>query len=102
MVGDRLPAYPDMPTMTEQGAVGGFYETRAFATFAVPSATPKEIVDRLTPLLIQAGTDSKVQQMLNNFILSSPADFETTNRIFKRDSDVMLRILRDLGVKPSE
>jgi hypothetical protein len=52
--------------------------------------------------LIQAGSDPKVQQMLNNFLLSSPADFETTARIFKRDSDVMLRILRDLGVKPSE
>jgi hypothetical protein len=44
-------------------------------------------------------SDPKVQQMLN---LSSPADIETTNRIFKRDSDVMLRILHDLGVKPSE
>ena len=40
--------------------------------------------------------------MLTNFILSSPADFETTARIFERDSDVMLRILRDLGVKLSE
>jgi hypothetical protein len=57
---------------------------------------------RLAPMLIQAGSDPKVQQMLNNFILSSPADLETTGRIFKRDSDVMLRILRDLGVKPSE
>src|SRR4051812_15332916 len=100
--GTRPPPYPDTPTMTEQGAVGDFYDLRAFTTFAVPSGTPKDIVDRLTPLLIQAGTDSKVQQMLNNFILSPPADFETTNRIFKRDSEVMLRILGDLGVKPSE
>ena len=53
-------------------------------------------------LLIQAGSDAKVQQMLNNFILSSPADLETTARIFKRDSDVMLRILRDLGVEPED
>ena len=60
----------------------------------------RDIVDRLAQLLIQAGSDAKVQQMLNNFILSSPADLETTARIFKRDSDVMLRILRDLGVKP--
>jgi hypothetical protein len=59
-------------------------------------------VERLTPLLIQAGSDPKVQQMLNNFLLSSPPDFETTARIFKRDSDVMLRILRDLGVKPAD
>ena len=102
VVGSRLPPYPDAPTMTEQGAVGDFYDLRAFTTFAVPSATPKEIVDKLAPMLIAGGSDPRVQQMLANFILSSPADFETTNRIFKRDSDVMLRILRDLGVKPSE
>ncbi len=29
VVGDRLPPHPDTPTMMEQGAVGGFYETRA-------------------------------------------------------------------------
>ncbi|MDP3079182.1 hypothetical protein, partial [Bradyrhizobium sp.] len=79
-----------------------FYDLRAFTVFAVPTGTPKEIIDQLAPLLIKAGSDSKVQQMLNNFILSSPADLETTARIFKRDSDVMLRILRDLGVKPAE
>ena len=102
VVGSRLPAYPDAPTMTEQGAVGDFYDLRAFTAFAVPSGTPKDIVDRLSALLIQAGTDTAVQKMLTNFILSSPADFETTARIFKRDSDVMLRILRDLGVKPAD
>ncbi len=57
---------------------------------------------RLSSVLVQAGSDSRVQQMLNNFLLSSPTDLQTTARIFKRDSDVMLRILRDLGVKPSE
>ena len=88
--------------MAEQGAVGDFYDTRAFTTFAVPSSTPKEIVQRLSQILIQAGSDSKVQQMLTNFILSSPADLQTTARIFKRDSDVMLGILRGLGVKPPE
>jgi tripartite-type tricarboxylate transporter receptor subunit TctC len=102
VAGGRLPPYPETPTMAEQGAVGDFYNTRAFTTFAVPSGTPKEIVQRLSSILIQAGSDTKVQQMLNNFLLTSPADFETTARIFKRDSDVMLRILRDLGVKPPE
>jgi tripartite-type tricarboxylate transporter receptor subunit TctC len=102
VAGGRLPPYPDTPTMSEQGAVGVFYDTRAFTAFAAPSGTPKEIVQRLSPILVQAGSDSKVQQMLNNFLLTSPADFETTARIFKRDSDVMLGILRDLGVKPPE
>ena len=102
VVGSRLPPYPDSPTLPEQGAVGDFYDLRPFTAFAVPAGTPREIVERLSLLLIQGGSDSRVQQMLNNFLLSSPADFATTARIFKRDSDVMLRILRDLGVKPSE
>jgi tripartite-type tricarboxylate transporter receptor subunit TctC len=102
VAGGRLPPYPDTPTMSEQGAVGDFYDMRAFTAFAVPSGTPNEIVQRLSALLIQGGTDSRVQQMLNNFLLTSPADFETTARIFKRDSEGMLRILRDLGVKPAE
>ena len=46
VTGNRLPPYPDTPTMTEQGAVGDFYDTRAFTTFAVAAGTPKEIVDR--------------------------------------------------------
>jgi len=100
--GSRLKPYPDTPTMEEQGAVGDFYETRAFTAFAVPTGTPKEIVDRLSGILIQAGSDAKVQQVLNTFLLTPPADLEATARIFKRDSDVMLRILRDLGVKPPE
>ena len=102
VVGGRLPPYPDTPTMNEQGAVGDFYDTRAFTAFAVPTGTPKEIVERLSTILVQAGSDPKVQQMRNNFILTAPADFEATARIFKRDSDVMLGILRGLGVKPSE
>ena len=102
VAGGRLPPYPDTPTMNEQGAVGDFYDTRAFTAFAVPSGTPKEIVERLSTILVQAGSDPKVQQMRNNFILTAPADFENTARIFKRDSDVMLGILRGLGVKPPE
>lgn len=102
VTGSRLPPHADTPTMTEQGAVGDFYDTRAFTTFAVPTGTPREIVERLAALLRQGGSDPRVQQMLSNFLLTPPSDFETTARIFKRDSDVMLRILRELGVKPTE
>ena len=89
-------------TAPEQGAVGDFYDLRAFSVFAVPTGTPKEIVERLSSMLIEGGSDPRVRQMLDNFLLSSPADLQTTARVFKRDSDVMLGILRDLGVKPLE
>lgn len=100
VVGDRLPAYPDVPSMTEQGAVGSSYETRAFAAFAVPSATPKDIVKKLSDTLIEAGTDEKVKQLLANYMIVGPLSFEATNARFKRDTEVMLAVLKEIGIKP--
>ena len=51
---------------------------------------------------MQAGSDPRVKQVLSNFLLSQPTDLQTTQRIFSNDSEVMLGILRGLGVKPSE
>ena len=100
VVGDRLAAYPGVATMTEQGAVGSAYETRAFAAFAVPSATPPEIVRRLSDTLIEAGTDDKVKQLLANYLIVGPLSFEATNARFKRDTEVMLAVLKEIGIQP--
>ncbi len=100
VVGDRLAAYPDVPTMMEQGAVGGFYETRAFAAFAVPSATPEDIVKKLSDALIEAGTSEKVKQLLAHYLIVGPLSFEAANARFKRDTEVMLAVLKEIGLKP--
>lgn len=100
VVGDRLPAYPDVPTMTEQGAVGGSYETRAFAAFAVPAATPQDIVKKLSDTLIEAGTDEKVKRLLANYMIVGPLSFEATNARFKRDTELMMAVLKEIGIKP--
>ena len=102
VTGDRLPPHAETPTMVEQGATGDFYGTRAFTTFAVPTGTPQDIVERLSATFMQAGSDARVKQVLANFLLSQPTDLKATQRIFSHDSEVMLGILRGLGVKPSE
>ena len=100
VTGDRLPPHPDVPTMTEQGAKGGFYETRAVTSFSVPAGTPPDIVKKLSEQLVLAGNDPKVKTLLANYLLSQPSDFETTNKRFKRDTEIMLAVLKELGVKP--
>ena len=100
MMGDRLPAYPGVETMVEQGAVGGFYETRAFAVFAVPAATPKDIAKKLSDTLIEAGTDEKVKALMANFLIVGPLSFEQTNQVFQRDSKIMLEVMKEIGIKP--
>ncbi|MGD9884051.1 Bug family tripartite tricarboxylate transporter substrate binding protein [Reyranella sp.] len=100
VVGDRLSAWPDTPTMQEQGAKGGFYDTRAFAAFAVPSATPPDIAKKLADALFEAGTDPKVQQLRTNYLIKGPLNFADTNARFKRDTEVMLAVLKEIGLKP--
>ena len=100
VIGDRLPSWPDVPSMTEQGAIGGSYETRAFAAFAVPAATPQDIAKKLSDTLIEAGTDDKVKQLLANYLIVGPLSFEATNARFKRDTEVMLAVLKEIGLKP--
>jgi len=97
VVRDRLPACPAVPTMTGQGAVVGCCETRAFA---VPSATPKDIVKNLPDTLIEAGTDDNVKQLLANYLLVGPLSVEATNARLKRDTEVMLEVLKVIGLKP--
>ena len=100
IIGDRLAAWPDVATMTEQGAIGGFYETRAFAVFAVPAATPKDIVKKLSDTLIEAGTDDKVKALMANYLIVGPLSFEATNARVMRDTEVMLAVLKEIGLKP--
>lgn len=100
MMGDRLPAFPGVATMVEQGAVGGFYETRAFAAFAVPAATPQDMVKKLSDTLIEAGTDEKVKALMANFLIVGPLSFEETNKVFQRDTKIMLEVMREIGIKP--
>ena len=100
VVGDRMDAYPGVATMQEQGAKGGFYETRAFAAFAVPAATPPEIAKKLSDTLIEAGTDDKVKALMTNYLIVGPLSFEATNARFKRDTEVMLAVLKEIGLKP--
>ncbi len=102
MMGDRLPAFPGVATMTEQGAVGGFYETRAFAAFAVPAATPKDIAKKLSDTLIEAGTDEKVKALMANYLIVGPLSFEETNKVFQRDTEIMLKVMKEIGIKAAE
>ena len=100
VVGDRMAAYPGVATMQEQGAKGGFYETRAFAAFAVPSATPPDIAKKLSDTLIEAGTDDKVKALMTNYLIVGPLSYEATNARFKKDTEVMLAVLKEIGLKP--
>src|SRR5271156_1511323 len=58
----RLPQFPDVPTVSESGLPGFFFNSW-FAILA-PAGTPKEIVARLNAEALKALADSQVRQKL--------------------------------------
>jgi len=100
VTGDRLPPHPDVATLVEQGARGKYLGVRAFTAFAVPTGTPPEIVKKFSDLLYQAREDAKVKQVLATYFLQSPSTFDAAQTRFKNDTQVLLELLHELGVKP--
>lgn len=98
--GDRFEPHMEVPTLVEQGAKDKIYDVRAFAAFAAPAGTPPDIVKKLSDVLVAAGEDPKVKQVLKSFILNPPDKFEAANARFKKDSDVILDLLKGLNIKP--
>lgn len=99
VLGDRLPAYPDVPTLIEQGARGEAFGATAFTTFALPSGTAPEIVGRLSRALTQAGSDPQVKEVLATLLAKQPTSLKDAQARFARETTVVLKVLKDLDIK---
>lgn len=78
----RLPSFPDVPTVSESGLPGFFFNSW-FAIMA-PAGTPKEIVARLNAEALKALADPQVRQKLEELGFavrgSSPEELGTLTR----------------------
>ena len=73
----RLPAFPDVPTMSESGFPG--FEAIAWFGAAFPAGTPPEIVNRMSQEIAKALASPEVKDKLEGAgvtpAASTPADF---------------------------
>jgi len=77
----RSPVLPDVPTMNEAGVAG--FESSAFTGIFLPSATPKEIVNRVHAALLKVLDQPTVRDAFNRLgaeVVTSTPD-EVTRRI---------------------
>lgn len=94
---ERLPAAPDIPTMTEEGypvVAGGWFGLVA------PKGTPKEIVDKLSAAVREAVASEAVQKQLNDLgitpVAMTPEEFAEFRRA---DREKWAEILEPLDLK---
>ena len=60
---NRLPQFPDVPTVSESGLPG--FEFNSWFALMAPARTPKPIIARLNAEVLKALADSDVRERLN-------------------------------------
>jgi len=93
----RLPQFPDVPTISESG-LPGFYFNSWFAILA-PGGTPKEIVARLNAEVGKALADADVRRKLEDlgFAIrgSSPEELGAMTR---EQLAKYARVIKEMGI----
>ena len=93
----RSPAFPDVPTTTEQGVP--FEPGSWFALFA-PAKTPMPIIRRLNEELNKMLAMKDVQERMNIMgIIPTPGKPEDFRKTQQRDIAVWTRVVKQAGIK---
>ena len=94
----RLPAVPDVPTFFEQGFAG--FTGSTWAGMLAPSATPKDIVKRLSDevsrIIKSDETRARLDTMGTFAAGSSPEEFDA---FIATETTKWARVIKDAGVK---
>jgi tripartite-type tricarboxylate transporter receptor subunit TctC len=96
MLPNRLPGYPDVPTVQEQGFGEGF--SIWFGAF-VPAKTPKEIADRLAESFFKAMANPEVEGIISNVgVVPEPVPADKARARMDMELKVFGDIMRELGL----
>jgi tripartite-type tricarboxylate transporter receptor subunit TctC len=98
----RLPAWPDVPTITEVG-FPGFHPSQWNAAFA-PAAVPRDIIDKLHDAFAEAAKTPEMQAYFEKGGLTAPTDknADDARAWLKREMEVWRRDIADAGIKVDE
>jgi tripartite-type tricarboxylate transporter receptor subunit TctC len=99
MSAERSSAFPDVPTMREQGFPELEVETW-YGVFA-PAGTPKAIVNRLHADIVKAMQTPEVKAKLEGIgadgsVSRSPQEYAA---LVKADAERYARVIKDIGLK---
>jgi tripartite-type tricarboxylate transporter receptor subunit TctC len=93
----RSPAFPEVPTMIEQGVA--FEPASWFALFA-PAKTPDPIIRRLNAELNRMlGAKDVQERLMTSGLVPTPGEPDAFRKIQQRDIEIWTRIVKNAGIK---
>ncbi len=93
----RLPQFPEVPTVSESGLPGFFFNSW-FAILA-PAGTPKDIIARLNAEVLKAVGDPEIRRKLEELGFAVRASSAEELRVMTRDQLAKYaRVIKEMGI----
>ncbi|MDF3835520.1 tripartite tricarboxylate transporter substrate binding protein [Cupriavidus basilensis] len=92
----RLPAYPDLPTLAEQGLPN--YSSYFYVGLFAPARTPKDVVQKLSAAM-QASSKELHDRLEKDGIEPMAVSPDEFNQSLKRELAEMAKLAADLGIQ---
>ena len=95
----RSPQLPSVATFTEQGFTEPVFRIYAWIVLLGPAGLPREIVERVSKLVIAAADSPRIRDIHANFgVVEGPSTPEEFERRYRSEGPVWISIVRELGV----
>lgn len=99
-IGARNGAFPDVPTLNEQGLKSTASHIRGYVGIWAPAQTPADILQKLSEALVLGGKDPTVQKVASQFYLEPAIPIAEAKKRFAGDTVALITALTSLGIKP--
>jgi tripartite-type tricarboxylate transporter receptor subunit TctC len=95
----RSPKLPEVPTFLEQGFNERVFALRGWIGLFGPAKLPREILERVSKLTIEAGNGARLNQIYETFgIAERPTTPDEFLRLYRTEGQEWIAIARELGI----
>jgi tripartite-type tricarboxylate transporter receptor subunit TctC len=97
----RMKKMPDVPTFFEQGVTDPAFQVRGCIALVGPAAMPKEIVLKLSDMMVKLGKSDRIQKILTTFGIDMAAqDHVYFQKYLAEEAPVWIELVKGLNMEP--
>jgi tripartite-type tricarboxylate transporter receptor subunit TctC len=97
----RMKKLPDVATFWEQGVTDRAFQVQGWIGLVGPAGMPKEIVQKLSDMMVEIGKTERIQKILATFGIDNAArDHVFFERIVAEEGPIWIELVKGLNLEP--
>jgi tripartite-type tricarboxylate transporter receptor subunit TctC len=97
----RISKLPDVGTYQEQGVTSKAFVLKGYIGCVGPTGMPREIVQRLSDLMVEGGKSERVQKLLDTYGVDEAAmGHDAFRKLHEEEAPIWIEMVKALGLTP--